>query len=887
MLEKLAKFSKYLQKGKGGMEFLRKNSEKFDNKAGIAERIKDSNSSASIQNSPRSGMDKFEMWDKIGRVCVYLLFGAVPVFFLPFTSFPVVENKTALGGLLVLTGLGLWFVKILNTGKISLPKTKIWLLAALFLLITAVSTIKSESSETSIWGHLSSPDSFSHLALYLAAMLLVPLFLRGTEHLIKALLFFSVSLFLISIFSLLQLFGIFTLPFDFSRNTAFNPIGNPQGLAIFLGSGLVMLVALLASFKVTRLMKAIFSIAALLLGVILMLIDFSYIWIGLFLCSVLLVSWQVMNSRRDTEHTEAPLLKGGYGGEENGAVTLRPKFGLPVALMIVVAIMFFAKPPISSIVNVPPEVRPSLPATLGVASASMKSDFSKVLLGSGPSTFLYEYLSYRPQELNATAFWNTRFSQGFSTISTMLVNLGILGTGSLLTLMAAFSMSAFKGITALSLKKEPSSGKKSVKSSEKIALISFASFLFLILFWFAYPVNFSVYLLTFLFMGVVLSALTAGGAMKTFEFSYIKSPQHTFAGSAIAIVMVVFVIVGGYWHIQKYVASAFHTFGVNTYNGEKNVDAAIEKVQTAVKLDSDRDDYWRTLSELLNLKARAIINSGSISSPDAQRRYQVALQNLIQSAQEVTRLNPLDPLNWSQLASVYELNIDIVRGSERFAIKNYKEALDRNPKNPQDYLNLARAYVLASDGLQKGSADPDEGKSPAEQRKEYLESARDNLQEAITLKNDYAAAHFMISQVYERLGERALAIQKNADARNLNPLDTGVGYQLGLLFYINGELENAKLELERVVRINPDFSNALYFLGLSYEKLGNTEAAIKSFTKIRELNPANKEVEKILENLRAARPALFGISSSEDFPEERLEAPIDTEGTGPDVGGIE
>ena len=165
--------------------------------------------------------------------------------------------------------------------------------------------------------------------------------------------------------------------------------------------------------------------------------------------------------------------------------------------------------------------------------------------------------------------------------------------------------------------------------------------------------------------------------------------------------------------------------------------------------------------------------------------------------------------------------------------------------------------------------------------------ARDNLQEAIILKNDYAAAHFMISQVYERLGERALAIQKNADARNLNPLDTGVGYQLGLLFYINGELENAKLELERVVRINPDFSNALYFLGLSYEKLGNTEAAIKSFTKIRELNPANKEVEKILENLRAARPALFGISSSEDFPEERLEAPIDTEGTGPDVGGIE
>src|SRR3989338_497470 len=453
-------------------------------------------------------LGNISLWDNVGRVCVYLLFGLVPVFFLPVTSFPVAENKGALGVVLVLVALSAWLVKVLNLGTISLPKTKLWLFSAMFLVVGGISTVLSDSFNLSLWGYLSSADSYFYLVSYVLALFIVPAFLTEIGHLIRAMFLFSVSLLVIAVFSLLQLFEIYLLPFEFSRVSSFNPVGNPQSLAIFLGSGLVMIMALLTIFKLSSGMKALFSVAGLLLGAILLLVNYNFVWLGLFLGSVILVSWQVMSSR-----------KGAVASE--GCATLAPKFGLPVVLMIIVAILFFVRPPISSIVQIPPEVRPSLPATLDIAKESLTDDVSNLAFGSGPSSFLYEYLKYRPQEINATAFWGVRFTQGFSALSTLLVTVGGAGVVALLLMFASFTILALKGITARNISASP--------AAEKVALVSFVSFLFLFLFWLIYPINFSIYLFTFLFMGLVVAALQVGGGVKTFNFSFAKSPQLTFA----------------------------------------------------------------------------------------------------------------------------------------------------------------------------------------------------------------------------------------------------------------------------------------------------------------------------------------------------------------------
>ncbi len=800
------------------------------------------------------------VWDKIGKVCVYLLFGLVPVFFLPLTALPVVENKAMLAGVLALIGFGAWLAKILSTGKFSIPRTRFFLVMAAFFVIAGISTFLSKSANVSLWGNPTSPDSYFNFIIYGLALLLVPIFLNETRDLIRALLAFSISLFALSLYSLLQFFGVFVLPLDFTKNVAFNPIGTVQSLAIFLGSGLVMVIALLTSFKLSQLLKIVFAAGAVVLSLILIFVNFNYVWLGILFAAALVVSWQIMHSRDSGE----------------GQAKLAPKFGLTLVLMVIVAILFFVRPPISAVVRLPAEVRPSFSATLQIAQDTLSVGMKQALLGSGPATFLYEYLAHRSPDLNATAFWGVRFVQGFATMPTLLVTTGVLGLASVLFMFGFFIWVGFRGVAALSRKKS---------SAERIALISFVSFLFLLLSWFFYPANFSIMLFTFLFAGMVISSLRIGDAIGSFEVSILASPQRTFLGSLVIIVLIVAVIVGVYWQGQKYVASLLHTAGVTAYNKDQNLDRALSKIGLAVNFDASKDSYWRTFAQLLSLRAREVLNAQDVAASELQQRYQVVLQGMIQAGQRGIDANPLDPLNWRQLGVIYEDNIAIVGGADRFAVTNYEKAASQNPQNPAEYMNVARAYVRASDSLQAQITRLSQGRDAAvnkeeiakakAEREDKLEKSLEALAKSISLKADYAPAHFLSSQVYERQGNRALAIEKSVEARDLNPLDTGVGYQLGLLYYLDNQVGKAQEEFGRVVRLSENFSNARYFLGLTHDKLGNKRAAIEQFEKVAELNPENSEVKRILENLRAGKEALANVVPP---PQSRIETPVEERG---------
>lgn len=816
-------------------------------------------------------------WDLTGRICVYLLFGFVPVFFLPLTASPVAENKAILAGALVFVALCAFFAKTLSAGKFSLPKTKFWFALAAFFVVAGVSTFLSASPQMSFWGDGASADSFFSFLVYGLALFLVPLFLRETQHLIRALMFFSVSLFVVSLYSLLQFFGIFILPFDFTRQIYFNPIGTVHALAIFLGSGLVMIMALLTSFKFSGGIKAVFSFGGAGLALILILVNFSYVWLGILLAAALVASWQIMNSRK----AGMPQIADGEKPSAGGAM-LGSKFSITLILMVVVAILFFTKPPISSVVRFPAEVRPSLSGTLDIAQGTLSSGIGKALFGSGPATFLNEYLRYRSRDLNSTAFWGVRFAQGFAVVPTLIVTIGVLGIVALFFTFGFFTWVGFKGVAALSRKKpdSPAGG-----SLERISLISFVSFLFLIFSWFFYPVNFPILLFTFLFAGMVLASLRVGGAIETWEISLLKTPQRTFLASLIIIVLIVGSVVGLYLQGQKYIASVVHVSGIQAYNRNRDLDRAIKKVDLAKNLDGSRDVYWRTFAGLLGLRAQEVLNNKDLDPGELQRRYQIVLQNLIRAGQEAIKINPQDPTNWRQLGAIYEDNIRIVGGADQFAISNYAKAAELNPNNPAEYLNVGRAHVISADALRVNISRLSKG-AEAKNNKEEIEkletahaerltSSLSSLQKAVALKSDYAPAHFLISQVYERQGNRALAIEKTLETRNFNPFDTGVGYQLGLLYYLDNQLQDARDEFTRVVSLNENFSNARYFLGLSYDRLGNTQGAIDQFTKIAELNPDNAEVKKILANLKAGRNALANIVPP---PEERITSPLEVTG---------
>jgi len=112
------------------------------------------------------------------------------------------------------------------------------------------------------------------------------------------------------------------------------------------------------------------------------------------------------------------------------------------------------------------------------------------------------------------------------------------------------------------------------------------------------------------------------------------------------------------------------------------------------------------------------------------------------------------------------------------------------------------------------------------------------------------------------------AIEKEQENKGLFPNEPGIALRLGLLFYKDEQFENAKNEFQYALTLDKKFANAMYFLGLTFDKQGDKDAAIAQFEEVSELNPDNEDVKTILENLRSGRGALIGLEQDEQ------EAPV-------------
>lgn len=96
------------------------------------------------------------------------------------------------------------------------------------------------------------------------------------------------------------------------------------------------------------------------------------------------------------------------------------------------------------------------------------------------------------------------------------------------------------------------------------------------------------------------------------------------------------------------------------------------------------------------------------------------------------------------------------------------------------------------------------------------------------------------------------AIAVYAPVVNLIQNESEMLFNLGRLFFNRrAKDDNARAEQvwQRAVQLAPNYSNALYSLGLLYERVGQRDRAIEYFTKVKELNPNNQDLLKKLRSL--------------------------------------
>lgn len=807
-------------------------------------------------------------WGKdIATGCLYLIAFLAPLFFLSFTPSAAYGKEMAIS-LLVFVAFLSWLANFLSSGSFRYTDTLLNTATGIFLAVLFVATVLSKHFFTSLWGADATGERLlSWIVFALAYLLIGSLINRQKSLRMIALLFLSSSL--LGLATLLQLFGVNIFSWLGVANAQFNPVGTQNALVVFYGLIAVLGVGILSHIKKSagdekwsgQWFEYIVFIGTALAVLNMILVNFQSVWIAFAAGMAVLLGFNFKDAFGIKRRGGAPMLGG-------------ISFYLPIFLLIISVLLYLVPGTLFGIdVAVSPEISPSMRATWNIARATLKDG---IFFGSGPATFLLDYNLYRDPTLNQTNFWAVKFFHGSSFALTTLATTGIIGALALLvwvaTLLISFVRTMFRDTEV-----------------DPLRLALFSSLVFSLFMWALYSSTFTINLLFFIFAGLFLARHSHEGSHEE-DTSWwrihprsigISSPSFMFVASLASIFLMVLGVVGIYYVSQKYVAEIYFVRGINLANAGGDLEQAQSYFTRASRMDARDDRFVRAEAQILFARLQgAIQQAATRQDPTLQQQFQTLLSQTIDRARLAQALNPGDPQNWSMLALVYEAVIPYVEGADQFSIDSYDAASKFDPLNPSLFFDSGRIRVGVGDLLfvRANNASGDARQTMLRKRDALLATAQEKLEEALRLKPDYAPAHFLLAQIFDRKGDVNSAIRAAENTKILAFSDVGVAFQLGFLYYKADRLANAAQEFERAVSLNENYSNARYFLGIIYDRQGKRQDAIEQFEKILALNSGHAEIQRILANLRSGKSALAGIAPP---PEQRTQVPV------PDSGGTQ
>ena len=787
---------------------------------------------AEIQTLPKPPRENFwslkgrvELWEKITKASIYLLVFITPLFFLPWTFNVLDFNKQALTGILVILALFAWSLKILFSGKFEFNLNRLSIPIAILLVVYIFAVIFSLSTYGSFWGWpLNVSSGFLTLLFFVFLYFLIANVFTKKEEIFRLLLALVSSGFISAIFGGLQLFGKFILPWDFARVISFNTIGTVNSLAVFLAILLPLIITLqLIAKKWMRLMLAIFALAML---VSLVLINFWVAWLVLIAGAAILFIFQMLNIK----------------GNRAGGIQLS------MALLIIALFFLIFRVSLPGLPQTPFEVSPSQGAEISIAKSSLAKS---PILGTGPGTFVYNFSKFKSKDLNQTIFWNVRFVSGASEILDKLITTGILGILSLFSIFVMFFWLGFRYLR-----------EKAKETTDRIPFLLtlgvFSAFGGQVISQIFYPANFSLALVFW----ILLAAFVALDKRKIKSWEIGPGSSLAIRISFCLVLILIFGIGLLFFGSQKYMAEIKYVQGLRDWQQGKTEDA-ISRLKEAINLNSSLDVYWRDISQLYLVRLDELLQRSDLKTEEMASQNQILITGAINAAKEATTLNEANVANWNVRGFIYRNMMGIVGGAGDWALNSYQKAIELEPANPYIFTEIGRVYLSKFD-LEEGQG-----------KEENLRLASENFEKSLSLKEDYAPAHFQMAMIYVREGKTEEAIEKLGAVKQAAPLDTGLAFQLGVIYYNDNQFDKAKAEFLRAIGLDGNYSNARYLLGLIYDKEGDKKGAILQFESIEKLNPQNQEVKSILANLRAGKPALEGIQPAqppiEEMPSERLE----------------
>lgn len=754
--------------------------------------------------------------DRVLGFSIFAVFFGLPIFFTGLTFQGIIFEKQLYFYFWLLLGLVSWTAKGVIIGEMNIRRTPLDIPIIGFWLVYLLATIFSVDRWHSFWGMFGDPSRgfMSITALIIAYYLIFSNFNKKRMQLMLVAIVASGSI--LTTWTLLSIRGIKFLPDSIAQYFPLSLVGSMSGLGIIFSCLIPIIVVsifkLAENEEMRKVMKGVLigmMLAVLALDLLLIAVLYNFVpWLGLFFGAALFLIFIL-------------------------AKIVRPKVSwtwLPMVLFVLIMVLKMTGEISLSKVNLPVEVSPNYQVSLDIAAQSLKSKF---ILGSGPSTYGYDFSKNKPQDFNLNAFYNLRFFQGTGIVLEALPTIGGVGTFFLI-----IGILSFLSLEFYLLYRE--------KERNKIySLGIFAATIIIVIDIISMRVEGTILVLGSLL--AVLSLATAlyesGTQEKYLSLSLKASPKYALALAFLFMVVsagvaFMFVFLG-----KIYVADMYA--GVADRQIYSNQEDSIMKISKAIKLYGKEGKYYGQLGQYYMILA----NKEAMKS-EKERDLQKVKQYLnfsIEATRQSSELTKNDVNSTEVLAQIYENAGLYVVDSLNMASDAYKRGLELEPHNPSYYLKLGQIKVnLAST------------KKDEQERGQLISEANDLFQRSVDEKANFDAGYYQLSLTQSALGDLDKAIDSATKAIQLNPQNMDYAINLARLYQSRGkgdDVKTAEQVYKAIIAQSDTNVSAHFYLGLLYEKEKNKNGAKQEYQKVDSLLVGDnvwdtkKQVEKMISNV--------------------------------------
>jgi cytochrome c-type biogenesis protein CcmH/NrfG len=794
-----------------------------------------------IQNVPleslgeKDASDKkliVKILDKAVGLSIFAIFFGLPVFFTGLSFQGIIFEKQLYVYFWLLLGLVSWTAKGVILGEMNIRRTPLDIPIVGFWLVYLLATIFSVDKWHSFWGMFGDPSRgfMSVTALIIAYYMIFSNFNKKRLVLILTAILASGSL--LTIWTLLAIRGIKFMPDAVAQYSPLSLVGSMSGLGIMF-SCLVPIIAvvilkLAGNEDINKIFKKViigFLFAVLILDLLLISVLYNFVpWLGLF-CGVALFLIFIL------------------------AKIVRPKISwtwLPMVLFVVIMALKMTGEINIAKITLPVEVSPNYQVSWDIAAQSLKNKF---ILGSGPSTYGYDFSKNKPQDFNLNAFYNLRFFQGTGIVLEALPTIGGVGTFFLM-----IGMLSFLSLELYLLYRE--------KERNKIySLGIFAATVIIFIDFVSMRVEGTI--LIFGSFLAILSLATAlyesGTEEKYLSLSLKASPKYALALAFLFMVVsagvaFMFVFLGKIYAADIYAGVADRQIFLNQED-------SITKMSKAIKLYGKESKYYGQLGQYYMILA----NKEAMKN-EKERDLQKVTQYLnfsIAASRQSSDLTKNDVNSNEVLAQIYENAGLYAAESLGLAGDAYKRGLELEPHNPSYYLKLGQIKVnLAST------------KKDEQERKQLISEANDLFQKSVDEKANFDSGYYQLSLTQSALGALDKAIESATKAVQINPQNLDYAINLSRLYQARGkddDIKTAEQIYMAIIAQGDGNISAHFYLGLLYEKEKNKNGAKQEYQKVNSLligenvQDTKRQIEKMISNVDKGienTPENLGLTTS-------------------------